>query len=162
RTVGSAVQHVFHVDGSDGEVAQVVFDEPTQATTVHYTVTDALGSVGAVLDDSGKVTERLFFDPFGQRIGKGGTAQSGVLGPIHNGFTGHEHDEELGLINMKGRLFDPALKRFLTPDPIVAFPGFGQSWNPYSYVLNSPLNFVDPTGLQPKQCPTFDDACGPW
>ena len=47
----------------------------------------------------------------------------------------------------EGRLYDPHLSRFLTPDPIVAHPGFGQSWNPYSYVLNGPLSHVDPTGF---------------
>ena len=63
------------------------------------------------------------------------------------GFTGHEDDEELGLVNMKGRLYDPKVGRFLTTDPIVSHPGFGQSWNPYSYVLNNPLAFTDPSGF---------------
>jgi len=46
-----------------------------------------------------------------------------------------------------GRLYDPKLSRLLTPDPIVAKPAFGQSWNPYSYVLNGPLSHVDPSGF---------------
>jgi hypothetical protein len=50
---------------------------------------------------------------------------------------------------MKGRIYDPKIGRFLQTDPIVADPHFGQSWNPYSYVLNSPLNFVDPSGFEP-------------
>jgi RHS repeat-associated protein len=65
------------------------------------------------------------------------------------GFTGHEDDEDLGLVNMKGRLYDPKVGRFLTPDPIVSRPRFGQSWNPYSYVLNNPLSYVDPSGFEP-------------
>ncbi|HZG42289.1 MAG TPA: RHS repeat-associated core domain-containing protein, partial [Longimicrobium sp.] len=67
------------------------------------------------------------------------------------GFTGHEGDEELGLVNMKGRLLDPQLGRFITPDPIIAKPHFGQSWNPYSLTLNSPLNYVDPSGFQEEE-----------
>ena len=63
------------------------------------------------------------------------------------GFTGHDGDDELGLINMRGRIYDPKLGRFLTTDPIVSRPHFGQSWNPYSYVHNSPLNFTDPSGF---------------
>ena len=47
---------------------------------------------------------------------------------------------------MNGRLYDPQLGRFLSPDPIVAAPGSSQSWNSYSYVSNSPLSFVDPEG----------------
>ncbi|WP_434041171.1 MULTISPECIES: hypothetical protein [Sorangium] len=33
-------------------------------------------------------------------------------------------------MNMKGRMYDPRIGRFLTTDPIVSFPFFGQSWNP--------------------------------
>jgi len=49
---------------------------------------------------------------------------------------------------MKGRLYDPKVGRFLTTDPIVSHPAFGQSWNPYSYVLNNPLAFTDPSGFE--------------
>jgi len=49
---------------------------------------------------------------------------------------------------MKGRLMDPRLGRFLTPDPIVSKPSFGQSWNPFAYVRNNPLKYVDPSGFQ--------------
>jgi hypothetical protein len=45
-------------------------------------------------------------------------------------------------------MYDPRLGRFLTPDPIIAAPHFSQSWNPYSYVLNNPLAYVDPSGFQ--------------
>ena len=48
---------------------------------------------------------------------------------------------------MKGRILDPKLGRFLTTDPIVSAPLFGQSYNPYSYVLNNPLKYVDPSGF---------------
>ena len=48
---------------------------------------------------------------------------------------------------MRGRLYDPQIGRFLTTDPIVADPGSGQSWNPYSYVLNNPLAYTDPSGF---------------
>ena len=53
---------------------------------------------------------------------------------------------------MKGRVCDPTLTRFLTPDPLITRPTHSQSWNPYSYVNNSPLNRTDPTGYMP---------CGP-
>jgi RHS repeat-associated protein len=80
------------------------------------------------------------------------------------GFTGHESDDDLGLVNMKGRVFDPRLGRFSTPDPVVAQPTFGQSWNPYSYVLNSPLAYVDPSGFDPDALDgsTLTDLPGGW
>ena len=59
---------------------------------------------------------------------------------------------------MNGRLYDPLLGRFLSPDPIVANPADGQQWNLYSYAGNSPLSYVDPSGLtfcDPAQCVTY-------
>jgi len=47
---------------------------------------------------------------------------------------------------MNGRLCDPVLGRFLNADPVIQFPGFAQSYNSYSYVMNNPLRFTDPTG----------------
>lgn len=56
---------------------------------------------------------------------------------------------------MGGRIYDPALARFLTPDPMVARPSKSQSFNRYSYVHNSPLMLTDPTGL--CDCADGDD-----
>jgi len=66
---------------------------------------------------------------------------------VHTGFTGAERDDALGLINMTGRIYDPSLQRFTTADARVVQPMSGQSWNPYSYVRNSPTNLVDPSGF---------------
>jgi RHS repeat-associated protein len=60
--------------------------------------------------------------------------------------TGPELTGDSGLINMNGRLYDPVLGRFLNADPVIQFPGFTQSYNSYSYVMNNPLRFTDPTG----------------
>ena len=61
---------------------------------------------------------------------------------MRRGFTGHEMLMEVmgGLIHMNGRIYDPNLGRFMTADPTVQFAGFSQSYNRYSYILNSPLN----------------------
>ena len=65
---------------------------------------------------------------------------------------------------MKGRIFDPKVGRFLTTDPLVTAPLSGQSWNPYSYVWNNPLSYVDPTGFEPTVvmhcCQEINDANG--
>ncbi|MEM6958885.1 MAG: RHS repeat-associated core domain-containing protein, partial [Myxococcota bacterium] len=70
------------------------------------------------------------------------------------GFTGHEQDEELGFVNMGGRLFDPETVSFLSQDPFVAAPLHGPSWHGYSYVQHSPTQFVDPSGF-------LDEPIGP-
>ncbi len=93
---------------------------------------------------------RTSYDPFGQRRNPiwGQAPPGSFTSKITKGFTGHEGDDELGLVNMRGRIFDPKLGRFLTTDPIVANLYDGQSFNSYSYVRNNPLAFVDPSGFQ--------------
>ena len=62
------------------------------------------------------------------------------------GYTGHEMLPEFGLINMNGRLYDPVLGRFLSPDNYVQMPDFSQSFNRYAYCINNPLKYNDPSG----------------
>ncbi|MDH3909681.1 MAG: hypothetical protein OEU09_00195 [Rhodospirillales bacterium] len=73
----------------------------------------------------------------------------GLIVPLETwrGFTGHEHLDKLGLIHMNGRVYDPVLGRFLSADPTVQFPKTTQGFNRYSYVLNNPLSFTDPSGF---------------
>ncbi|AGP41250.1 RHS repeat domain-containing protein [Sorangium cellulosum] len=108
------------------------------------------GSAGVITNELGAVVERRSYDPFGQRRNAdwatGGPAAAPPSETI--GFTGHEDEDELSLINMRGRIYDPALGRFLSADPFVQAPFFSQSLNRYSYAFNNPLSFVDPTGYQ--------------
>lgn len=144
RTMGRATKHLHYINGPDGPVAQVV-DDGTN-TDVQFQLTDALGSISATVNAAGAVTGSFYYAPFGQRITADGTAFAGTTSDLTHGFTNHEHDDDLRLINMKGRHYDPSLQRFLTPDPIVNHVADSRSWNPYSYVNNSPLNYTDPTG----------------
>jgi len=57
-----------------------------------------------------------------------------------------KHEPLFGIINMNGRLYDPVLGRFLSPDPYVQMPDFTQNFNRYSYCLNNPLVYTDPNG----------------
>src|SRR5690606_22638018 len=66
--------------------------------------------------------------------------------PRVRGFTGHEHLDRTGFIHMNGRVYDPVVGRFLSPDSFVQFPAFSQNSNRYSYVDNKPTSFTDPTG----------------
>ncbi|MDX2086645.1 MAG: FG-GAP-like repeat-containing protein [Kofleriaceae bacterium] len=147
RIEGGVTKHVYFVHAPGARVAQLV-RTGNAAPAVQYLLTDALGSTSKVVNAAGAVTETFFFDPFGARINPNGSPYLSAISDVRDGFTGHEHDAALGLINMRGRMFDPAAKRFLSGDPIVSAPSFGQSWHPYSYVGNSPLNLTDPTGYR--------------
>jgi RHS repeat-associated protein len=113
----------------------------------HY---DSLDSLSAITNNSGAVVERLAYEPFGKRRYPNGTADpTNLLFGVttDRGFTGHEHLDELGLIHMNGRVYDPLLGRFMTPDPFIQFSTYLQSFNRYSYVLNNPLRAIDPEGF---------------
>ena len=108
-----------------------------------YVLKDHLGSIRAILNEKGDISERLDYDPWGKRIESSGYKYHS----LKQGFTGHEHLDSLDLIHMGGRLYSPSLARFISPDPFVQFLGHSQSHNRYSYVLNNPLRFIDPTGF---------------
>ena len=109
---------------------------------------DYLGSIVMLTDEDGNIAERRHFDPWGQPIkvedGAGKVLQGLTL--LDRGFTGHEHLQTVGFIHMNGRLYDPALHRFLQPDNYVQDLFNTQNFNRYGYCLNNPLLYTDPTG----------------
>ncbi|WP_309386026.1 RHS repeat-associated core domain-containing protein [Cerasicoccus frondis] len=62
------------------------------------------------------------------------------------GYTGHENLDEFEIVHMNGRLYDAEVGRFISADPFIQFPSNLQSFNRYSYVLNNPLSYTDPSG----------------
>ena len=65
---------------------------------------------------------------------------------LHRGCMGHEILNEFNLINMNGRVYDSVLGRFLSPDKYVQEGDNSQNYNSYSYCLNNPLKYADPSG----------------
>jgi RHS repeat-associated protein len=127
----------------------------TGATT-DYLHHDHLGSVVAITSGTGTLTERLSYDPWGKRrnattnawlsLGPGSQLLPATLALLPRGYTSHEHLDKLGLIHMKGRVYDPELGRFLSADPLIQFPESTQGFDRYAYVGNSPLSYTDPSG----------------
>ena len=124
-----------------------------------YMLADNLGSTNIILNAMGEVEQTLAFDPWGKRLNVDNT----VINKLTNrGYTGHEMEDELGLINMNARIYDPMLGRFLSADPVLPDAGDMQQFNRYSYVGNNPMSFVDPSGNNRECpvssfCPTIDD-----
>ena len=109
------------------------------------------GSITHITNASGTIVQELSYDAWGRMrnittqipVNQGSEPET-FLG---RGYTGHDHLPWFGLINMNARLYDPAVGRFLSPDPIIQDPTNTQNLNRYSYCLNNPLKYNDPTGM---------------
>lgn len=66
-------------------------------------------------------------------------------------YTSQGEEAAIGLYFYKARWYDAELRRFVQADTIVPEPGNPQSLNRYSYVLNNPLRYIDPTGMFTEQ-----------
>ena len=120
----------------------------------HYVLKDNLGSWTTITDGNGTVEQRLSYDAWGN-LRDPNTWANYTVGDTFDkpmfdrGYTGHEHLTEFGLINMNGRVYDPVMSSFLSADRFVQNPLTAQGFNRYSYCMNNPLRFIDPTGWLP-------------
>jgi RHS repeat-associated protein len=152
HTGSGSTLHVFNLLGPGGVFGQVVLPDPSAAggasADTSFFHADILGTSETISHAANGSYEKVQYEPFGQRRGPSALAVPAALPSSRTfGFTGHEADDEFGLINMSGRIYDPQTARFLSPDPYVQAPWFSQSLNRYSYVNNNPVNFTDPTGF---------------
>lgn len=85
------------------------------------------------------------------------TDMNNIAATTRQGFTGQEMMDNLNLVNMNGRIYNPAIGRFINPDPHVTDPSNAQNYNRYSYALNNPLKYNNPTGMDDSGDPC--DAC---
>ncbi|MDO9354429.1 MAG: RHS repeat-associated core domain-containing protein, partial [Solirubrobacteraceae bacterium] len=136
--------------------AGVEIDVGTEPTELNWIHADRLGSPVAISDLSGALNERLAYDAWGKRRSTDGKSTPDKLdGVIDNrGFTNHEMLDQLELVHMNGRVYDPSIGRFVSADPMIGDPINGQNYNRYSYVLNNPTNLTDPTGCDSEDCST--------
>jgi len=111
--------------------------------SLYYVQTDHLGSIRVVTNASKGIQTRYYYDAWGKQTLVFGTSIT------NRGYTGEEHLNDFGLINLNARLYDPVLGRFLEMDPYVTMPDYTQSFNRYSYAMNNPLKFTDPNGENP-------------
>lgn len=151
RRVGGVTTQVRSVAAGGRVVAQL--SRSGAQNSAVYVHSDQLGSPDAVttaVAGRAVLSERSKYEPFGERRDADDVAEPrSVPHPRNIGFTGHEPDEFFALTNMGGRIYDQHTGRFMSADPVVSSLSFGQSLNRYSYVLNSPLNFTDPSGFEP-------------
>ncbi len=101
---------------------------------------DHLGSANVITDQSGARVALYENTPYGSI-----SRQEGSVDVAHK-FTGQRLDAETGLYYFNARYYDAAIGRFIQPDSFVQSPGNPQMLNRYSYALNNPVHFNDPSG----------------
>jgi RHS repeat-associated protein len=131
----TVLRHYVTGPGVDDRVAHAEGSSITNPTKTYYH-TNHQGSVMAMTDGSGNVTQRIGYDEYGN-----GSPSTGE----QFGYTGRRYDPETGLYYYRARYYAPAIGRFLQVDPV----GYKDNLNLYTYVRNDPLNLNDHNGRWP-------------
>jgi len=160
-------------DASSKLIAEYSNQTPENPNT-SYVATDTLLSVRLVTDRNGNVVSRRDFKPFGEELTADGSARksadkysTATENKVRQRFTGYLKDIETGLDFAEARMYENRHGRFTAVDPLLASGKNAnpQTFNRYTYVLNSPLVKTDPTGLQTAQNPAvgarnLTEGCG--
>ncbi|MBR6269762.1 MAG: RHS repeat-associated core domain-containing protein [Bacteroidales bacterium] len=137
--------------GGDSYSAPVVYVWNDNSAGTFYNIgRDIQGSITHIATMDGTLVAEYSYDPWGRmrnpsthELYAAHTEPDLMLG---RGYTGHEHLNDFGIINMNARLYDPWLAIFLSPDPYVQAPDLSIGFNRYTYCLNNPLRYTDEGG----------------
>jgi RHS repeat-associated protein len=151
RSVESGVTTYRNFIGDFAIYTETVPTSGAVSSGVHYVHRDHLDSVEAITDAQARIVERFSFDPWGKRRNPDWSAGADPNALASNitprGFTNQESIDNFNLVHMNGRVYDPAIGRFMSADPFVQAPGNLQSFNRYTYVFDNPLSSTDPSGF---------------
>jgi len=150
ETRGNITRKMHYVFCPDGLLG-IEVKETNKPDKFYYTYQDYLGSVTDIVNESDSVVEEMSFDAWGRRRDArtwAYTVQPNQewKGLIDRGYTGHEHLDVFGLINMNGRMYDPVLGLMLSPDNYVSDATSTLAFNRYLYANGNPLKYTDPNG----------------
>jgi RHS repeat-associated protein len=140
-------REIHYVSAGNGLCAIIVVQGGV--ATPYFVYSDHLGSPLTLTNSTGTVIAEQNFDAWGRYRNPSNWTYNNVPARpdwLYRGFTGHEHLSQFALINMNGRMYDPVTCRILSPDNYVQQPFNTQNYNRYSYVLNNPLKYSDPSG----------------
>jgi len=112
----------------------------------------------AVLGSNGSVVAEWEIGPFGENVGATGNAD--WIAANRMGFGSKYTDPETGLVYFGYRYYDPRHGRWLGREPL----GEEESFNPYAYCGNDPVNHYDYLGLatEAQYAEVFDFWCHPF
>lgn len=149
---GNPDRQLSYIDNGNSLVA--IMETVGSTQNRYYVLTDYLGSITQILNTNGTIIEEKSFDAWGRPRNPSTWSLngSGYFGATYasngwdRGYTGHEHIPEFGIVNMNGRLYDPLMGRMFSPDPYIMGMDNTQGYNRYTYALNNPLTYTDPSG----------------
>ncbi len=149
-------QHFIHADGKAVAIlVRSLHNGQKNSDQFRYLHQDALDSIDTITDANGLPVEKLSYGAFGERRKVTGTPlETPTRNPsvlTERGYTGHEYLDQIELIHMNARVYDPQTARFLSPDTVLQAPNVAQNYNRYIYVLNNPLKYTDPDGHRYRQ-----------
>ena len=162
KKVSATETTVFVYDATGKLVAEYATALAT-VQQVSYLTQDHLGSQRIVTNENGAVTDRKDYAAYGDETisaqRTSGVGYTTAQEPRKN-YTGYEKDMESGLEFAQARFYNSTHGRYTSVDPMIASASIKnpQTFNRYSYVLNSPYKFVDPLGL----ISSSTGACGNW
>jgi RHS repeat-associated protein len=107
--------------------------------SIHYFAFDSIGSVTALINNSGSVVQSYSYDPYG------GTTANISGGPSNPWRFASTYQDPTGFYKMGARYYSPGLMRWTQQDPLEGPDDFNQV-NRFAYVGGDPVNKVDPTG----------------
>lgn len=127
----------------------VITKRSNDTTDTFYLHKDHQGSTTTITNATGDVVQQFTYDPWGKQTAVfTSSLLSNYVSPASSrGYTGHESLNNLGIIDMNGRIYDPNIGRFMQADPFIQQPDNFQNYNRYSYVLNNPMSYTDPSGF---------------
>ena len=182
---GSTPDAVYYYDGAEKRVKKTSSNEITifacdttgeviaeystklaATPQVSYMTQDHLGSPRVMTDENGNVTNRKDFMAFGDEVVSAqrvsGNKYVSTPDEVRKDYTGYEKDIESGLEYAQARYYSSTQGRYTTIDPLTASATIRnpQTFNRYSYVLNSPYKFTDPLGLLPMSDTGYRDGSG--
>lgn len=149
KETASGVTKEYTYLGGDAYHAPVVAVTQGGVTTYYYVLRDYLGNITHVYNTSNSIAQEYSFDAWGRRRNPTNWSYDLTSQPelfADRGFTSHEYLKYFNLYNMNGRMYDPLVGRFISPDPFVQAPNMTQSMNRYTYCMNNPLVYVDYNG----------------
>ncbi|HRP91128.1 MAG TPA: FG-GAP-like repeat-containing protein [Edaphocola sp.] len=146
--IDGIVKEYSYITNENGFITTILGKEDGSSIR-YYVLTDYLGSITHIMNHNGNVIEEKNYDAWGRyRNPDDWQPYDPTFADMqfYRGYTGHEYIPEFGIINMNGRLYDPLVGRMFSPDPYIMGSDNTQGYNRYTYALNNPFTYTDPSG----------------